>query len=235
VSLELRQAGDQAVISVSDAGIGISDALLPHVFDHFVQSEQALDRSKGGLGLGLTIARGIVELHGGTIGAAHGDGGIGTRITIHLPVMAASADPAGGGTGMDGGPRSTGRVLVIDDNVDAAQLLADVLTHEGYEVRTAPSAEEAFHVMAEFRPAACIVDIGLPGMSGYDFARTLRADTTTRPVFLIAVTGYGQHADREQASSAGFDGHLTKPAEAEAVQALLRSFLKPASGHGTTG
>ena len=220
VTIELKRGAGGAVLIIEDRGTGIPDELLPHVFDRFVQSAQSLQRAKGGLGLGLAIARSIVELHGGTIEAGHGSEGRGTRMTVSLPLLARS-ETLRPESGIVRGGESTLRVLVVDDNTDAAHMLSTLLTLAGHQVRTAFDAESCLAIVAEVDPDACILDIGLPGMDGYELARRLRARAHARSLHLIALTGYGQQTDREQALSAGFNEHMTKPVNFEALEATL--------------
>jgi len=220
VTIELKRGAGGAVLIIEDRGTGIPDELLPHVFDRFVQSAQSLQRAKGGLGLGLAIARSIVELHGGTIEAGHGSEGRGTRMTVSLPLLARS-ETLRPESGIVRGGESTLRVLVVDDNTDAAHMLSTLLTLAGHQVRTAFDAESCLAIVAEVDPDACILDIGLPGMDGYELARRLRARAHARSLYLIALTGYGQQTDREQALSAGFNEHMTKPFNFEALEATL--------------
>lgn len=209
-----------ALITVEDRGVGISPEILPHIFSTFVQGPQNLQRSKGGLGIGLSIARSIVELHGGTIRAQGRKGGQGTEITVVLPLFQVAAAPDQV-EAAEGDKRRPVRVLVVDDNVDAAHMLKSLLNLSGHEVSVAFSAEECLANVATLAPDACILDIGLPNMDGYELARRLRADSATRSLYLIALTGYGQHSDRQKALSAGFDDHMTKPAEVKILEEAL--------------
>lgn len=222
VVVELMLDADRAVLVVADQGHGISNELMPRVFDSFVQSTQSMQRSSGGLGLGLTISRSIVNLHGGTIEAQPGEGGRGTRLVVSLPLLAGPEKQEEGSSGPVGhGSRL--RVLVVDDSADAAQSLADILELSGHEVATAGDADECLDVIGVFCPDVCILDIGLPGMNGYDLARRLRSSDSTRSLRLIALTGYAQYSDREKAIAAGFDEHLAKPASFESLMAALES------------
>ncbi len=220
VVIAITQHDNHAVITVGDQGVGIPEDMLPHVFAGFVQGPQNLQRPKGGLGLGLSIARSIVELHGGTIRAQSGQGGRGTEVIVALPLF-----PSAAGAGQFDEPeadkRRPLRVLIVDDNVDAAHMLEGLLTLAGHEVTTAFSAEECLADVARLAPNACILDIGLPGMDGYELARRLRADPATRSLYLIALTGYGQYSDRQKALSAGFDDHMTKPAKFDVLEEAL--------------
>ncbi len=226
IRIALEADGQEARITVADEGIGIPPALLARVFERFVQGEQALQRASGGLGLGLAIARSLVELHGGAIEADSDGVGSGSRFTVRLPLLsqAAAAEPAALPSATAKGPAAQ-RLLVVDDNTDAAELLRELLSHDGHEVRTAHSGEEALAVVSEFLPAAAVLDIGLPGMNGYELAKALRKNPRTRSIFLIALTGYGTETDRRAALAAGFDAHLPKPVEVDALLGSLHRFL----------
>jgi PAS domain S-box-containing protein len=216
-------AADRAVVRVRDTGAGMDADLLRQVFDPFVQADRSAARSQGGLGIGLTLARRLVELHGGTI-EAHSEGpGKGSEFVVRLPLTGAApaAEPDDGPPAALVAPHSL-RVLVVDDNVDAAESLAVLLRSAGYETRTAHTGPEAV-AAAEERPAAVVLDIGLPGMDGYEVARKLRQAPETSQTKLIALTGYGQDADRERARAAGFDHHLTKPVQFDVIERLLAS------------
>ncbi|OUM01696.1 hybrid sensor histidine kinase/response regulator [Variovorax sp. JS1663] len=217
----------QAVLRVEDEGIGITPELLPRVFDRFVQGEQALHRAAGGLGLGLPIAQSLARLHGGAITAESGGPGQGTTFEVRLPLHLARDAPIALGDSAAAVTQSLS-LLVVDDNRDAAESLASWLEIEGQEVRVATSAEEALERLAQARCDGAIIDIGLPGMNGYELAARLRADEATRSMALIALTGYGRDADRQRALEAGFDDHFAKPAQPE----LLLARLVRACGEG---
>jgi PAS domain S-box-containing protein len=209
VTVTAEAEGDAAVVRVRDTGIGMAPELLPRVFDLFVQGERSLDRSGGGLGLGLAIAQRLVALHGGAI-SAHSEGlGKGSELVVRVPLLvglaAESIPPAASPMPDPGGLR----VLVVDDNVDAAEMLARMLRRRGYAVETAHDGPEALAAAPRFAPDVALVDIGLPVMDGYELAGALRARATA-PV-LVAVTGYGQASDRERSAQAGFAAHLVKP------------------------
>ena len=220
VTVAIRRNNADAVITVEDRGVGIPEDVLPHVFSSFVQGPQNLQRAKGGLGIGLSIARSIVELHGGTIRAQKGSGGTGTLLTVSLPLFhrVSRPDPLDASVG---DPQRPLRIFVVDDNIDAAQTLESLLTLGGHQVDVAHSAEQCLADIARSAPHACILDIGLPGIDGYELARRLRADQATRSLYLIALTGYGQHADRERALDAGFDDHMTKPTSISVLEGAL--------------
>jgi len=222
-TIELRLSCDDgtAEISVRDNGIGLPASALATVFDMFSQLEPALERSKGGLGIGLALVRGIVELHGGSVHADSPGPGLGSTFTIRLPLAQggvwAPSLQAPSGTAA---PAQL-RVLVVDDNEDAAETLAMTLELHGCEVKTAATAAQALEMLPGFAPAVALLDIGLPDMNGYELARRVRQLSAGAGITLIATTGWGQQKDRERAFAAGFDRHLTKPIDFD----LLRSYL----------
>jgi two-component system CheB/CheR fusion protein len=199
---------------------------LGSIFDLFYQPPQSLDRAKGGLGLGLAIVRSLVELHGGHVSARSAGPGTGSEFIVELPEAAASVDDvvAVGGTALLGAPsvrptvENGKRVLVVDDNEDAAETLGAVLEDLGHEVQTAHDGPAALRIATTFRPEICLLDIGLPAMDGYELARKL-LDSKDLPhgARLIAVTGYGQDGDKQRSREAGFDDHLIKPVSFEAL------------------
>ncbi|MGM9490752.1 ATP-binding protein [Ideonella sp. YS5] len=218
IELQLLREGSQCVVRVSDNGAGIPAALLPRVFDLFVQSDRTLDRAQGGLGIGLSVVRRLVEMHGGSVTAASAGPELGSCFEVRLP-LADQAVPRPAPALERGGPRR--RVLVVDDNRDAAQSLGMLLEAEGHEVHAVFGAEEALAAAPALVPDLILLDIGLPGMDGYEVARRLRQLDSLRPSRLVALTGYGQPSDRERAVQAGFDHHLVKPAALEELLALL--------------
>jgi PAS domain S-box-containing protein len=215
----------EAVIRVRDNGIGMRRELLPHVFDLFAQDERTLDRSQGGLGIGLTIVRRLVELHGGRVEASSDGPGRGSEFTVRLPLAAAQGAEFGAETLERRTPnaehRTALRVLVVDDNVDSAESMALLLSIEGYETRMAHDGQAALRAAEEFAPDAILLDIGLPVMDGYEVARRLRERPEMPPLLLVALTGYGQERDRQLSREAGFDYHLVKPVEPEKLSSLL--------------
>jgi signal transduction histidine kinase/ActR/RegA family two-component response regulator len=216
VTLTAAREGGEVVIAVADDGEGLEPDELGHVFELFAQGERGLDRAQGGLGVGLTVARRLVELHGGTL-AAHSEGrGRGSRFAVRLPAIALAV--AGGAEGprqrrLAGDPL---RVLVVDDNADAAEVLAEALRVQGHEVAVANDGPGALELAAELRPQVAVLDIGLPGMDGYELARRLRA-LLPDPPRLVALSGYGQEQDRLASRRAGFDVHLVKPSDLDRV------------------
>jgi len=216
IQIDLQKRGDSAVLSVQDNGIGMSAELLPTVFNLFVQSERSLDRAEGGLGIGLSVVKQLIGMHQGTVTAESAGVGKGSRFTIRLPLVAAPALVAPA-------PRPAAtkgkRVLIVDDNRDAADSISMLLQLEGHEVRTAYRGEEALEVAATFVADLVLLDIGLPGMNGYEVARRLRENGYSAR--LVALTGYGQPEDIQRAREAGFNAHLVKPVDFEHVLKTL--------------
>jgi PAS domain S-box-containing protein len=224
VELSAERRDSQAVVTVRDDGAGISPTLLPHIFDLFVQEERSLARSQGGLGIGLTLVHSLVERHGGTIEAASEGPGRGSTFTVRLPLTESSE---ASGTAPDLVPvqRADGgrpvRVLLVEDNLDAAEALSELLRMWGHEVEVAHDGVSALRAARTVEPDVVLLDIGLPGMDGYEVARELRAIPGLAAARLIALTGYGQESDRRRSSLAGVDHHLVKPVDLERLRALL--------------
>jgi PAS domain S-box-containing protein len=211
-----------AVISVRDTGIGIAAEHLPHVFEMFSQVAPALERSQGGLGIGLSLVRRLVEMHGGTVEAQSGGIGKGSEFIVRLSVVETQVQPgerAAQGEKHQSGPKR--RILVVDDNRDAADSMAMMLSMTGHETRTAYDGLEAVQAAAGFQPDVVLLDIGLPKMNGYEAARHIRQQTWGKGMALFALTGWGQEEDKRRALEAGFDHHLTKPVEATFLEKLL--------------
>jgi len=222
VSLKLEVQEDAIVVTVRDNGIGIEPAQLPRVFEMFAQLTPALERSAGGLGIGLALTRGLVELHGGSI-EAHSDGpGLGSVFTVRLPRNAAAGAQDSATGRSDRHDASTPRrLLVVDDNVDAATSLCELLQLQGHEVRTAFGGHDGLRVAREWRPEVVLLDIGMADLNGYEVCRSIRAEAWGQGMLLVACTGWGQKSDRGRALEAGFDVHLVKPIEPQAVSDLL--------------
>jgi PAS domain S-box-containing protein len=224
IKVSVHDDGGFATIQVTDSGVGMSEQLLKHAFDPFVQGHRTLDRSDGGLGIGLTLVKKITELHGGTVTASSAGANRGSTITVTLPVCATEEEEAAAqalaAQASAVQPRRR-RVLIVDDNRDAAESLAMVLRLYGHEVQAAYDGAQALNFAAATRPSTVLLDIGLPGMDGYEVARRLRELPGLTKVRLIAVTGYGQKGDREAAREAGFDLHVTKPVNPDDVEKLL--------------
>jgi signal transduction histidine kinase/ActR/RegA family two-component response regulator len=227
ITVSAHTGGGMAVIRVADTGIGIAPEALGGVFEMFAQAPQSIAISKGGLGIGLSLVRHLVSLHGGSVTAASPGPGQGSTFTIRLPLAAGVGIAVGAGGATDQAvaraPRAPLRVLVADDNVDAADTLAHLLRMAGHEVRVAHDGEEAMRIAAEFRPALAFLDIGMPRMDGYQAARALRALPGMQEVRLVALTGWGAEDDRARSRAAGFDHHLLKPAFPEQIHAILTS------------
>lgn len=220
VEVVLDEKDDAARLAVRDTGVGIGPELMPRLFDIFVQGSVSLDRSQGGLGIGLALVNNLVKLHGGTIGARSEGQGKGSSFTVCLPRLPApAAERPGPQPALAGAAPST--VLVIEDNEDARQMLAAHLAASDYRVLEAADGLQGLALAQAERPALAVVDIGLPGLDGYQIAERLRADPQTRGMRLIALTGYGQEADRQRAREAGFDHHLVKPLRIEQLQECL--------------
>ena len=212
----------QVLVHVRDEGIGITPELLPRIFDLFVQSERPLARTQGGLGVGLTLARQLVEMHGGTISARSAGVGQGSEFTVRLPMLTPQtpAEPPArpSNAALHGPPR---RVLVVDDNIDAAVSAAVLLRMWGHEVHTVHDGLAVLQAVRDFQPDIILLDIGLPGMTGYEVAHLLRAQPESQSVVLAAITGYGQEADKRRSREAGFNMHLTKPLDPNKLEKLI--------------
>jgi signal transduction histidine kinase/CheY-like chemotaxis protein len=231
VWLTTRREGDEAVVRVRDNGAGIAAETLPHVFEMFTQSGRLLDRADGGLGIGLTLVRRLVELHGGSV-SAHSDGpGAGSEFVVRLPLAPGAPDgrPAEGPESEgDKAPASPARrILVVDDNLDSAESLATLLQFAGHDVRVAHDGPGALKAAKEFLPDVVLLDIGMPGMSGYQVARKLREEPELRHVMLVAQTGWGQEEDRHRAKAAGFDYFLIKPIVPRELHGLIARLAAP--------
>ena len=222
VWVNLQPEGNEVTLRVRDTGVGIAPELLPRIFDLFTQADRTPDRSQGGLGIGLSLTQRLVELHGGKIEAHSAGLGQSSEFIVRLPVLLPSergADMTSTGTSKQAA--QGWRMLVVDDNVDAANMIAMVLQHYGHQTETVYSAHGALEMAVEYRPDFVVLDIGLPGMDGYEVARRLRQIPELKDTRLIAATGYGQDADRQRSEEAGFDYHLVKPIDPEKLQAVL--------------
>jgi len=232
ISIRAELVDDEIVLSVRDTGIGMTADVLPRVFDLFVQERQALDRSQGGLGIGLTIVRNLIERHGGSVSARSDGPGTGSEFIVRLPVAGlahAIGLPAPTSSEMAEGairPGGAVRILVVDDNEDGAEMLAETLSGKGYETRVAHDAPTALRVAADFAPDIAFLDLGLPVMDGYELASHLRGLPGLEGVRLVAVTGYGQESDRQRTRQAGFHHHLVKPVNIDAIEATLLAFAQ---------
>ena len=220
VWLSAQQDGDECVLKVRDTGVGILPELLPRIFDLFTQGERSLDRSEGGLGIGLALVQKLVELHHGRV-EAHSSLGKGSEFIVRLPVAMIPVPTFSTAKELAVSPQLSLRVLVVDDNVDAADSLATLLITSGHAVRTAYAGPTALEVTDDHHPDVILLDIGLPGFSGYEVAKRLRQQPNFSNVVLIAMTGYGQESDRSRSIESGFDHHLVKPVPYEQVLQIL--------------
>jgi PAS domain S-box-containing protein len=223
--LSVERQGDEAIIRVRDPGIGIAADVLPHVFSLFVQADNSLARTRGGLGIGLNVVKRIVDLHRGHVEVQSAGLGQGSEFTVRLPISRSGAavfetkPPR-----RDDGPKTPSRkILVVDDNVDAALTVSALLKAWGHQVHTIYSGQAALDAVRNFRPDVILLDIGLPGMSGYEVARSVRAEPWAENTVIVALTGYGQESDRQRSWNSGFDYHLTKPPDPELLKSLLAS------------
>jgi PAS domain S-box-containing protein len=234
IHLQARRVDENAVVSVEDDGAGISAELLPKLFEMFTQATSTLDRSEGGLGIGLSLARGLVARHGGRIEAKSRGLGMGSEFIVTLPLAlpaeAPAAVAAGSAAREEGGEKPL-RVLVADDNRDNADACAMLLAMAGHEVRTAYSGREALAVAAELLPQIALLDIGMPEMDGYEVARQIRAAAWGKSILLVAVTGWGQDEDRRLAAAAGFDHHCVKPVDLDSLRALFAKCAREAAAN----
>jgi CheY-like chemotaxis protein len=222
IEVSAERDNGHAVVRVTDTGIGIPADMVPRVFDLFTQVEAHRDRAQGGLGIGLALVRKLVELHGGAATAESPGPDLGSTFVIRLPLAAGSPVRPVAESDPDRPARGRSRrVLVVDDNADAADSLSELLALSGHETATARSGPDALDRAARFRPELVFLDIGLPGMSGYEVARTLRADPTCGEAVLVALTGWGSEEDRRKSAEAGFDFHLVKPVETGQIAGLL--------------
>jgi PAS domain S-box-containing protein len=220
VTVTTATEDDRAVLRVKDTGEGIRPELLSGIFDLFVQQPQALDRSRGGLGLGLTLVKRLAELHEGSVAADSAGLGQGSEFTVRLPLVEPAPVPAPTRLPIDEATPSR-RILIVEDNTDARESLQLLLQLAGHEVETAADGPSGLRKLEAFRPDVALIDLGLPGIDGYDLVRRVRSLPQTKATRFIALTGYGQAEDRRRALDAGFDVHLTKPVDPDRLQRLL--------------
>jgi signal transduction histidine kinase len=229
IEVMVQSHADRVEITVADNGRGIAREHLHSIFEPFKQAQGRRDAARGGLGLGLAIVKSLVEQHGGSISVTSPGAGKGANFSIELPVVAQALTPAPTPAGREERDRGGLRVLVVDDNVDIAQLLSEALELEGYQTVTAHDSLAALEAWRRFKPHAAVLDLGLPGVDGCELARQLRAEHGKQPV-LIAATGYGQPSDRQRTTNAGFDYHLTKPVSVQQLMQALDERLSPSLG-----
>ena len=230
--IELSLEGDatHAVVRVGDTATPIDPEFLPHIFELFAQGAQTVNRSHGGLGIGLTVVKKIVEMHGGSIDVDSKQDRLGNEFVVRLPRVGGQRELAL--QGESGTPSSHSmhlRVLLVEDNQDAAESFAVLLRMRGYDVRLAFDGKDGLQTAETLKPDVIVLDIGLPDMSGYDVCRTIRKQTLGDQMRIVALTGWGQEDDRRQSTEAGFDAHLVKPVEEQALVSLIRESLKKLS------
>jgi PAS domain S-box-containing protein len=226
IDLTSERRGDEVVVRIRDTGIGIAPEMLPRIWDLFTQSDRALDRAQGGLGIGLTVARRLVELHGGRIEAFSEGLGAGAEFVVTLPALPAASEEVRPPVPPEPVPRRTARVLVVEDNRDAAESLLMLLELLGHRVRAVYDGVTALDAARANTPDVMLIDIGLPDMDGYEIARRVRRDPDLKQVVLVALTGYGREEDKQQAMAAGFDYHLVKPVSPDALHGLVTRLTK---------
>jgi CheY-like chemotaxis protein/nitrogen-specific signal transduction histidine kinase len=218
ISIHVSSTEDSVKVEISDTGAGISAEFMPRLFDLFAQADRTLDRAEGGLGIGLSVVKKLVEMHGGRISARSEGLGYGSTFEVTLPRVEA---PVSAEEQARSAAAPSRRILIVDDNADAATTLSELLKMDGHQTQPAFSAEEALELAQSFVPDVVLLDIGLPRMDGYEVARRLRHSLLRKGARLIALTGYGQAEDRERAHAAGFDAHLVKPVDLEVLTKLL--------------
>ncbi len=223
--LKIEREQDECVIRVRDSGVGITPSLLPRIFDLFTQAERSLDRSQGGLGIGLALVQRLTELHGGRV-EVFSTPGEGSEFVVRLPLQPISAALAENAPVKSNPKNQALRILVIDDNVDTVLGFSLLLKATGHDVRTAHDGLNIIQLTDEFHPDVIMLDIGLPGLNGYEVAKKIREQPAGKDIVLIALTGYGQDSDRQSSIDAGFDHHLVKPARFEQLVQILDT-IKP--------
>jgi CheY-like chemotaxis protein len=231
ISLSAERQGDRAVLRVRDNGIGIAPEMLPRVFELFVQADHSSTKAQGGLGIGLTLVKNLVEMHHGTVEAHSAGLGQGSEFVVRVPLAAPGNDNGAArevAQASEAPPASGYRVLVVDDHRDAADSLAMLLKLQGHEVRVAYSGAAALEMTATYVPDVVFLDIGMPKMDGYEVARRLRQRPGLEHVVLVALTGWGQAEDRRRTAQAGFNHHLVKPPEPQALEHVFAGLSGPA-------
>ncbi|MGH7225309.1 MAG: hybrid sensor histidine kinase/response regulator, partial [Gemmataceae bacterium] len=237
IGLTVERQDAEVLVRVRDSGMGIAAEMLPKIFEPFTQIAQTLDRAQGGLGIGLTLVRRLVEMHGGIVQAFSEGRGQGSEFVVRLPLTPQPLPPPIVGQAFqpdsrdrqDGKPDLQRRILIVDDNKDSAESLALLMQLLGHDVRTAHDGETGLETARQFSPDIVVFDIGLPRLSGLEVARRLRQDLGLRDTLLIAMTGYGQEEDRRRSQGAGFNAHLVKPVDFGELQALLERFTPSAA------
>jgi CheY-like chemotaxis protein len=220
IDVHVQRQEKDAVVVVRDTGVGISPEMLPHIFDLFTQVQRSSDRSQGGLGIGLTVVRSLVQMHGGSVSVASTPGE-GSVFTVRLPVCEAPSAESRNPAKFGDLKRLARRILIVDDNPDNAQGMARLLESSGHRVETAHDGPSAIDAARAHRPDVMLLDIGLPGMDGYEVAARIRSDECCKDTVIIGVSGYGQEEDRRRSREAGFNHHLVKPVDYDSLLALI--------------
>jgi CheY-like chemotaxis protein len=231
IELRAERRGRDVLVAVKDAGIGIAADHLPTIFDMFSQAERSLDRAQGGLGIGLTLVKRLVEMHGGSVEAHSAGPNLGSEFVVRLPIVVDQSASLAAVLEVEPPSRSSLRILVVDDNQDGADTLATMLEYMGNVIRVAYDGEAAVAATAEFRPDVVLLDIGLPKLDGYEACRRIRAQPGGNAVVVVAQTGWGQVADRERTREAGFDHHMVKPVDPKALELGLVIRGSALAGH----
>jgi CheY-like chemotaxis protein len=223
IALTVECDGGHVVLRVRDTGIGISAEDLPRVFDMFAQLDTSLERSRDGLGIGLTLVKTLVEMHGGSVEARSDGPGLGSEFVVRLPVLAEVPEGRAKEAVDTSASRSRRRILIVDDNEDGAESLALLLRVSGHETHTVHDGLEALAAVERLQPDVVLLDIGLPGLNGYEVCRRIRQQPWGRDLVLVALTGWGQQEDRERSKAAGFTTHMVKPVDPDRIMTLLES------------
>jgi two-component system CheB/CheR fusion protein len=225
VTVSLDRNDAQVWVRVKDTGVGIAEDVQRYIFEPFAQAPQALDRTRGGLGLGLALVKGLIEMHGGSVNVVSPGVGLGTEVTLSLPFdPGPPPSPAVGAS-----PLRARRVLVIEDNPDTSEMLKEALALNGHEVQLAGDGPCGLELAETFHPEVVICDIGLPGMNGYDVARAIRSNDVLHDVYLVALSGYARPTDRRRTAEAGFDVHVAKPSSLTHLAQLVSDAPGPPS------
>ncbi len=223
ISVTAERRDGQAIVSIKDSGVGIAPELLPHIFELFTQADCTLDRAEGGLGIGLTIVKSIVEMHDGKVEAITEGPGKGSTFSVRLPLMLTPSVSRITTPTQSPPQTDKAKILVVDDNHDAANMMAILLKTKGHDVQSVSCGVAALEAAVSYKPSLILLDIGLPGLDGYKVAQRLREQSETKHIVLVALTGYGQPEDRQRSKEAGFDYHLVKPVSIDDVQAIIGS------------
>ena len=225
IQLHVERQGSDVVVSVKDAGIGIEADQLLRIFEMFTQIGGSLERSQGGLGIGLSLVKRLVDMHGGSVEAKSEGRGMGSEFVVRLPVVIEESQPQASAVNDESaGPKSLLRILIVDDNRDSADSLSEMLKTMGSDTRTAYDGRQGVDMAGEYRPDVILLDIGLPELNGYEACRLIRDQPNGKGVVLIAVTGWGQDEDRRRSREAGFDHHLVKPVDPQALMKMVAEF-----------